>query len=547
MLLFLALARMTGATGRSAFVAAVFAVHPLHVESVAWASERKDVLSGLFFALSLLAYGHYAAGRSWGRYTLVLLCVTAGLLSKPTLVTLPFVLLLLDYWPLRRLGRAAVLEKLPLLLLAAGASLVTYVTQADAGAADFGERIPLLARLANGVDAYVVYLRKSVWPTGLAVFYPYPHGGLPPLRVAAGVALLGAISVAALALRRRSPALLVGWLWYLGMLVPMIGLVQVGEQARADRYTYLPQVGLGIAVAWGSVALVGRRLGPRVLAGVAAALVAALAVAASRQVATRRHAHALIEHAHAVAQESFFVHLRLATVHLRAGRLEDAERHYRRGFALDPERGRSRLVHFHLGMAYEDRRRGDAEAEAARYREVLAIAPDHARANARLGILLVARGRAAEARPFLERALAAGPSPGLHAALASSAAAQGRLAEAVAHNRAALALDPELTSARNNLAWLLATAPDPALREPAVAVRLASALARELPDPNPLEPLAAAYAAAGRLDEAVRSAEQALALARAEGEEALAAELKKRLVRFRRGEIWIDPSPGSVP
>ncbi|MDJ0851101.1 MAG: hypothetical protein QNK04_22240 [Myxococcota bacterium] len=544
MLLFFALAELSGAVGRSAFVAAVFAVHPLHVESVAWATERKDVVSGVFFMLSLLAYARYAARRSGGRYAVVLLCVAAGLLAKPTLVTLPFVLLLLDFWPLQRLGRGALLEKLPLLLLAAGVSGATYLAQAEAGAGAYGAEIPLTWRLANAVDAYAVYLWKSLWPTGLAAFYPHPLDSLPAWRVVVGLALLAAISAAALALRRRSPYVLVGWLWYLGMLVPMIGIVQVGEQARADRYTYLPQVGLAIALAWGVVDLAGDRARRKGLAAVGALVVVALAVVANRQVTTWRNSLALFEHARAVTAESFFVHLRLATAHLRAGRLADAERHYRRGFALDPERGRSRLVHFHLGMAHEDERRGDAEAEMARYRAVLAIVPDHPRANARLGLALVGRGRASQARSHLELALAAEPSAGLHAALASVASAEGRLAEAVTRNRAALALDPGLRSARNNLAWILATAPDPALREPAEAVRLAAALARERPDANQLDTLGAAYAAAGRWDDAVRSAEQAVALAENAGETALAAALARRLARFRRGEIWIDPPAG---
>ncbi|MGH9361727.1 MAG: tetratricopeptide repeat protein, partial [Thermoanaerobaculia bacterium] len=257
-LLFVLLRRLTGAAGRSAAVAALFAVHPLHVESVAWIAERKDVLSAFFFFLALLAWSGYARRPSSWRYLLALLAFALGLLAKPMVVTLPLVLLLLDVWPLGRLPLAAAAErrralgpllreKLPFVLLALGAAAVALVTQREAmsplAALSLGRRI------ANALLAYAAYLSDTVWPRGLAVFYPLP-GALPAWRVALAAVLLAALTALALARLHRSPWLAVGWLWFVGMLLPVIGLLQVGSQARADRYTYLPSIGLFVALVW---------------------------------------------------------------------------------------------------------------------------------------------------------------------------------------------------------------------------------------------------------------------------------------------------------
>ena len=290
--LFLVLWRMTGELWPSAFAAAVFAVHPLRAESVAWISERKDLLSGLFFVLTLAAYLHYVRHRfSWGRYLLVIAMFALGLLAKPMLVTLPFVLLLLDYWPLGRFatqwspwfprsawepaevdawnpaGRShaergnekqavwrLIGEKLPLLLLAGASCVITSLAQSRSIAV--AECLPLSWRIANALVGYVAYIGQFFWPASLAAFYPHPENGLPLGEIAAALLVLGGLSVTAWLGRRRCPYLLVGWLWYLGMLVPVIGLVQVGDQARADRYTYLPAIGLCIALAWGGSAAV---------------------------------------------------------------------------------------------------------------------------------------------------------------------------------------------------------------------------------------------------------------------------------------------------
>jgi hypothetical protein len=312
LLLLLALARLTGAFAPSAFVAAVFALHPLHVESVAWASERKDVLSGLCFALTLVAWERYVRSGRTLHYALALLALALGLLAKPMLVTVPCLLLLLDFWPLRRLDRAALREKLPMFALAAAVAAMTLYVQSATGAMSHGLEIPVWARGANAIDAYALYLVKSFWPTGLAAHYPHPGTAIPLARVGLALAGLLAISGLAWALRRSRPYLLTGWLWFGGMLVPVIGLVQVGVQARADRYTYLPQIGLALALAFGvRDAVAGHRSRER------AALAAGL------------------------PPGSAFPHLRMGMGDAMQLRLESARPHFDRAIELEPEQAES--------------------------------------------------------------------------------------------------------------------------------------------------------------------------------------------------------------
>jgi Flp pilus assembly protein TadD len=550
LLIFFFLAGTTGATGASAFVAAVFAIHPLHVESVAWATERKDALSGVFFMLALLAHAYYAARPSWLRYAPLLLAVAAGLLAKPMLVTLPCVLLLLDAWPLSRLrlGTRLVWEKLPLFALAAAVAVTTWMLQDAAGATSYGQSFGLDARVANAIDATVFYLQKSFWPSGLAAFYPFSTDTLTYSRVAAEALLLAIISGVALWSAGRTPALLVGWLWFLGMLVPVIGIVQVGEQGRADRYTYLPMVGLSIAVTWGMLAVLRGRIARGALAGAAGVAVAALAFSAWLQVGTWRSSELLFERAALVARESGFVQLRLATLRLRAGELEAAEQHYQRFFELRPEEGRARLVRFHLGMADQLLRSGDEPGALRRYRRAIEVDPNHPRANALLGMALLDAGAPLEARPFLMEARREWPETvGFHLGLAAAANIEGRFATAVWHWREALRLDSAQHSARNNLAWLLATCPDPNVRDPAAAVQLAEELVVVRPDAQPLDTLGAAYASAGRFDEALE--QMARAIARAEEDDApeLASVFRQRLEQYARGEPWIEAplAPGA--
>src|SRR6266446_2652677 len=279
-LLFLVLQQMTGAIWQSAFVAALFAIHPLHVESVTWISERKDVLSAVFFTLTLGAYVRYVRSPSIGRYLTMSILFALGLMSKSMLVTVPLVLLLLDYWPLQRFaGRSSIKrlapEKIPLLALSVASGLATLWVQQSSVART--EELPLIWRVANGLVAYAIYLRQFIWPVGLAVFYPHPGDQLPVWEIGLAIVLLALVSAGVIALRHKRPYLLTGWFWYLVMLLPVIGLIQVGSQAHADRYTYLPQIGLYLLLAWAFTDALTSPLQRRILAATASVAIIALA------------------------------------------------------------------------------------------------------------------------------------------------------------------------------------------------------------------------------------------------------------------------------
>ncbi len=448
--LLLALVRMTGALGPSLFVAGVFALHPLHVESVAWATERKDVLCGLFWMLTLLAWARYAEAPTAGRYAAVAMATAAALLSKPMAVTLPCVLLLLDYWPLDRWrdARRCVLEKLPLLGMVAVVAGITFLAQEPT--MQLGERVALPQRVANAIDSYAAYLGQTFWPTRLAYFYPHPEAGLPPGRVAVGAAVLLALTGLALHQARRRPWGLVGWLWYLGTLVPVIGLVQVGSQARADRYTYLPMVGIAIAVAWAAREAAGARRERRLaLAGVAAVVLLALGLTAHRQVAVWRDSVTLRSHAVAVRPPDAVLEAGLAGALVSAGRTEEALAHLDEAIRLEPSWTPARLMRAKGRM-----RVGRVEEAIADYRAILTTEPGNARARANLGLALARSGRPREARAELERAVAQ-PRPGdvaperwarVHLGLARLLAAAGEGEAARSARSRALALDPSLAA-----------------------------------------------------------------------------------------------------
>ena len=456
-LLLLVLTRMTGALWPSAWVAALFALHPLHVESVAYVAQRKDVLSTTFLLLTIAAYARYAVHPGPGRYAVVLACFTLGLAAKPMLVTLPFVLLLLDLWPLGRARPSTalrlVVEKLPLLALSAADSAITMAFQARSGAVGSLGAYPLGMRVANALTSTVVYLGQTLWPVHLACFYPYP-ASIPPWRVAGAVCLLLAVTGLALYARRRAPYLLVGWLWYLGTLVPVIGLVQVGLQARADRYTYVPLIGIFIMVAWGARDLalsVARRNGGAV-AGLAVLTVAACAVVSRAQVGTWRDSTALFTHAIAVTDGNFLAHNNLGLARQRAGDLDGAETELREALRLAPDYVDA---HFNLGLTLE--REGRLDAAAAEYAEVLRRAPGHARALASLGSVRRQLGDLDGAVADLRSALALDPDlVEAHANLGAVLRARGDLRGAAAEYAAALRLEPALPEAHNNLGNVLA-------------------------------------------------------------------------------------------
>jgi len=377
--------RMTGSTGASAFVAGVFALHPLHVESVAWASERKDTLSALFFMLTWLAYLRYVERPVRVRYALVVASLALGLLAKPMLVTLPFVLLLLDYWPLRRLDLGAVREKLPLLALVAAESLATYVVQGARGAMSYGMGLPLSLRVANAIDSTFIYLRQTFWPSDLAVFYAHPAASLDVARVAVAASVLLVLSAAAFALRRTQPWWLVGWLWYLGMLVPVIGLVQVGMQGRADRYTYLPMIGLSLAVAFGARHRVRSGAQRRALAVAATVVLAVFAWLASAQVATWRNSFTLYERVIAVAPDSSYPHQRLGMVYAMQSDFGRAQQHFQRAIELEPQEAKE-IVHQlgSMARAHAENSRFEAAVRTAAFAIALAEETDQPEAAAAL-------------------------------------------------------------------------------------------------------------------------------------------------------------------
>jgi tetratricopeptide (TPR) repeat protein len=420
--LFAFLLRATRARWPSAFVAMLFALHPTHVESVAWVAERKDVLCALFWFLALWAYVRYSERPSAGRYLLVLLPFCLGLMSKPMIVTLPLVLLLLDYWPLGR--RRALREKIPFFALASAAALATYWVQRGSGAVEALTAFPLGLRLENALLSYVVYAANTLWPTRLAVFYPYPSQiplWLPGLAAAA----LAAISIAVLRSARSRPYLAAGWLWYLVTLAPVIGLVQVGAQARADRYLYVPMVGLAIMLAWGAADWLRRapRLRPAVAALAAAACLASAALAAA-QVRHWKDSEALFSHALAVTDGNYLAHHNLGVALAEMpGRLPEAMAHYQAALAIQPGSARA---HTDLGNALA-RLPGRAPEAVAEYREALRLSPDSAIPHNNLG-----------------NALAGIP---------------GRLPEAIAEYQAALRIDPDYAEAHNNLGFALAQTP----------------------------------------------------------------------------------------
>jgi len=655
-LLFLVLRRMTGFLWRSAFVAAVFAIHPLRVESVAWVAERKDVLSGLFFLLTIGAYVRYAR-RPWSpaRYGLVVFLFALGLMTKPMLVTLPFVLLLLDYWPLGRVasdkwrvtgeknGKPAtdkprlstlLLEKLPLFGMAAAASAVTLFAQTRA-IGSF-QQISLPLRVGNALVSCVAYLGQMIYPTGLAVFYPHPGGGLALWKSITAFVLLLAISTGAVAAWRKRPWFLFGWLWYLGMLVPVIGILQVGSQARADRYTYLPQIGLYVLLTWAAADwCAGWRHRRLLLGGCSAVILAALIFCAQKQTSYWRNSESLWTRTLACTSDNFVAHNNLGNVLVQKGRVGEAIFHYQKALQIKPD---SPEAHLNLGYAFAQK--GNVDEAIVHFQKAVEIKPDYAEAQCNLGNALHQQGRVAEAIICYQKALQIKPdyaeacynlgnnffqngevdeaivyyqkalqikpdyvaaqnnlgnallqegrvdeaithyqkalqiksdytnacyTLGLallqkgnvdeaiahfqkvlqikpdHAAayynLGNALLQKGKVDEAITHYQKALQIKPGYPEAQNDLAWLLATAPQATMRNGNKAVELAQR-ANQLTggaDLDILGTLAAAYAEAGRFDAAIQSARKAIDLARATGQQDQVMQLNAELKFYEAG------------
>ena len=490
-LLFLVLRWMTGAFWPSAFVAALFAVHPLRVESVAWVSERKDVLGGFFWMTTLLAYVGYVRRPGVLLYWMVLISFGMGLMAKPMLVTLPCVLLLLDFWPLGRWRpgnfRPLILEKLPLLALAAISSVLTLLAQRSSGALGTLEAVPLGSRVANALVAYVAYLSKTFWPTKLAAFYPHP--ALVPSETGPLVAetlgaalLLVAVSVCVLYMIKRRPYLTLGWLWYLGTLLPVIGIVHVGFQAMADRYSYLPLIGIYIAIAWAGRELVLRWRSARLVVAITAvaSLIACTLITRS-QIPTWRDSTSVFAHAIEVTRDNYFAHANLGSILLAHGNVDDAMAHYEKALRIRPDyptaltglgtiyarqgqidraidlhqralnaRPDSAIVLNNLGAALYQK--GELIAAAQVFERALELEPDYAMGHSNLGSIYFRLGQLGQAEEHLERALSIEPDyVAAHNNLGAVLVQQGRLQEAVAHFEHALRIQPDHAMSRQNL------------------------------------------------------------------------------------------------
>lgn len=474
-LLFIALRRMTGALWRSAMAAALFGLHPLHVESVAWVSERKDVLSTLFFMLTLIAYHYYTQRPTVFRHAAVFVMLALGLMSKPMLVTVPFLLLLLDFWPLGRTRRTPllrrILEKMPLLILVAISAALTYVIQQSSGAMGMlGQQVPFWARLGNAIFSYGQYLEKCFWPSPLAAIYPYINR--KPIDVLiVGLALL-AISVAAIRLARIRPFVIVGWCWYLGTLIPVIGLVQVGMQSMADRYTYIPLIGIFIIVAWVAAEFT-ENWPTRNKAIVAAVVLTACGWCTWRQVTTWSSSEALYSNAVKADRYNFFAIHGLGMAYWQDGKLDEAQQQFELMIKIQSDP----TLHLEGGL------------EPA-YRA--------------LGLLLAVRHQPKKALEQLDEAIKARPQ------------------------------QPE---PYRHKAWILATTLDGDVRDGQKAVEFAELALQQSPQKQPeyWDTLAAAQAESGKFPEAIESAEKALQQARLMRADDLMPGIQQRLELYKSG------------
>ncbi len=513
--------RTTGALGRSTFVAALFALHPLHVESVAWISERKDVLSALFWMLTLWAYVAYVRRPQLSRYLLVLLLFVLGLMAKPMLVTLPFVLLLLDYWPLRRFepgkpdqsGLAALRqrwpavlrlarEKIPLFALAAMSSVVTILVQQHGGAISGLERVSLIIRLTNAMASYLAYMGKMLWPFRLSPFYPLVNS-TPVFAASLGALALIGITIFATRRARSCGYLPVGWLWYIGTLVPVIGLVQVGGQSMADRYTYIPLIGLFLIAAWGAPELLDRwRYGRSFLPATAVCVLLACAVLSRAEVQYWSDGAALWQHALENSEDDYTAHNNLGGVLLKQGRADEALPHFVEALRIKPDLA---VAEANMGMALISLGRLDQATQ--HFTAALQIEPNYPDAHDGLGNALAAQGRVREAAEQFSEALRLRPEyPDAHNDLGVALARQGKLDEAAHQFTEALRASPTFADAYHNLGNVLAGQGRlaEAVEQYAESIRLGPGSAETHND------LGVALAQQGKLAEAARHFAEAL-------------------------------------
>ncbi len=535
LLLFWILKRATGELWLSAFIATVFALHPLNVESVAWVAERKNVLSTFFWMLTIIAYIRYSEHPGIGRYLQVILFFSLGLMAKPMVVTLPFVLLLLDYWPLSRFQfgqksriedlsrdesailehrsssvRRLVAEKVPLFALSAVVSVITFITQRGRGAV---KSIPVESRIANAVVSYGRYIGKTLWPSKLAAFYPFPRS-LEAGPLAGWAFFLLCVSILVLIWWRRRPWLLVGWLWYIGTLIPVIGLVQVGGQAMADRYVYVPMIGLLIIFGWSAREVAARWPITKTGIGICAVIVlVALTLCTRIQTGYWRNNITLYERALKVTAGNALLHDNLGREFSIQGELDKAIEHYKAALRFNPR----------YYAAYYD-----------------------------LAAILIHKGRTDEAIEHLKEAVKFKPEgPKIRNMLASAYFQQGDYEPAVMHWSEALRLRPDWAEVLNNLAWLKSAYEDVPFYDPNEAVEMARRACEMTENKRyqMLDTLGVAYAAAGRFEQAVRTAEQALELARSSGRPESGVEISKHLELYKAGRPYrgaIQPKSSAV-
>lgn len=583
-LLLLLLFRLTGAPWASAFVACCFAWHPLHVESVAWVAERKDVLSTMFWLLALLAYVRYVketerssqeaadkvqsqksriqkavspgvsgsvlekAGRF---YLLAVLCFALGLMCKPMLVTVPFTLLLLDYWPLRRVPGSGkrtwpqlAIEKWPFFLLTVASCAITFLAQrseAVVGLAPY----PLPWRVGNALVSYVRYLCKTVWPVNLAVIYPLPHGW-PWSMVIPAAGLLIVMSWSFWRMRRTKPHLFFGWFWFLGTLLPVIGLVQVGGQAMADRYTYVPLIGLFMGLTFEAAVWLQRwNIGRTDTMLASLLLLSAMIAVTENQLKCWTDSRSLFAHAIAVTPNNAIAHVDLGVALEESGRRDDALKEYQKAVHLNADLVQARN---NLGNLFQQM--GKTNEALAEYQAALRLKPEAPLVHANLGGLLLKLGRSNEAMDQLSEAARLAPQdPRYHYLLAKAFLRQGQNAEAAQHFATALSRQPNDVKSLVYLARLLAADVDPRVRNGAKAVELAE-LANKLTEakqPFVLDTLAMAYAESGRFPEALLTIQHAIAQAKSDSDTEGLTAMRARLQLYKSGLPYREALTNALP
>ena len=600
LLLFWLLADVTGSTWASAFVAGVFALHPLQVESVAWVAERKTVVSGLFWFLTTAVYIWYTKRAGIGRY--ILLCVVYGLciMTKPIVVTLPLVLLLLDYWPLERFSKhpqeglpgqriapsqritgaggtggakylqagRLLIEKVPLLAMSAILCVVTFINQ---GSVIIVGKVPLVYRVANAFFSYIRYIGKTIWPSRLAVFYPFPDAHTLKTTAVFCAVLFVLITVLCIYVGRRRKYIIVGWLWFAGTLVPMAGLVKVGSQAIADRYMYVSILGLLIIAAWGVKDLVANRPVGKVIATVSAMCLLLSGVILTRmQVRYWKDSIALFEHTLKVTANNASAENSYGNALLEAGRFDEAQLHLSNAVRLCPsslsaqvdigrvllkqektdeaiaclngllqQGGDTADVHYYLAFALGMQEKYD---EAIKHLgAVLKLDPEYPDARSKMGIALLATGKPKEAIEYLKEALRTDKDQWrVYKNLGIAYYQSGMYESAIGNLTRAVELKPDSSEALSDLSWAISTSDNISAQDADKAVQIAQR-ACELTgykEYDPLDALAAAYAAAGRFDDAVKTVRQAVEAAKAAGRESAAGEIQKRLGLYQAGQRY---------